>query len=147
MCIRDSDRIECVYYDEEEHGDKKTYFRKMYRRDRDRYEEHMARSKRLQDHNGWLVMKHKEIHGGRMRLCQDACPEIIDLLQFLGDWVYYEMDAQFQVVKNQKVKIYPPFTGDEKRWHCTRQGDWKSTTRFQRESQQHRELFHEIQCG
>ena len=104
----------------------------------------MARSERLQVNNGWLVMKHKETYGGRMRLCQEACPEIIDLLQFLGDWVYYEMGAQFQVVRNKKVKIYPPFTGDEKRWHCTRQGDWKSTTPFQRENQQHRELFHEI---
>jgi hypothetical protein len=157
ICLRDEeelemmladDRIECVHYDEQEHGDKKDYFRKLYQRDRDRYEGHRARSEKLRVNNGWLVMKHKEILGGRMRLCQETCPEILDVLEYLGDWVYFFLPAQFQVTKNQTCKIFPPFVGTEKHWHCTRQGDWKGTTFFQTADQQHRHFFeaaHELQ--
>ena len=126
--LLDNGRIVDVHFDPEVDGDFKDHIRKLYKRDNDRFHDAEVRAAGLQPHSGWLAMQHRSDGKG----LTESSRELHDLMEYLGDRLFYYFPAQFRVpVRNvatgpKRWKLRPPFCADPTRWHCTRQGDWAS---------------------
>ena len=115
--LLDDGRIEDTHFDPEVHGDVKDHIRRLYKRDNSRFHDAGVRAECLQPHSGLLAMQHRIDGKG---LAESSSGELIDLMEYLGDWLYYYYPAQFRVAG----KLRSPFCADPCHWHCTRQGDW-----------------------
>ena len=74
--------------------------------------------------HGWLTKQQRGSVEKEWSLDPMFSLQFVDLLEFLGDWAYYYFPAHFIVGSN----TIPPFCGDPRHWHSSRQGEWLITS-------------------
>ena len=134
------DRIEDIHYEESKHGTNKDHLTKLSRRNKEQQEQAKTKAEQLKHNNGWLTKRQRGSVEKGWSLDPIISLQTVDLLEFLGDWAYYYFLGHFKMDGN----TIPPFCGDRRHWHSTRQGEWIASPlslAARRDSREHRELY------